>query len=140
MWKTILLWAAVAALVMLIFPIKFFGVWLSMIIFPFLAVRQLDLSDKENPTVAGLGYGALTGAIARFFLAIAHLVIGSLAAAGANTNTEVGTAVALAGSFTALSGFIGLFTGPFVGAIVGGLSGMVAAATAPKKSRSGGGS
>ena len=141
MWKTmktILLWALVAAVVMVIFPIKFLGVWLSMIFFPFVAVRQLDLSGRENPTVAGLGYGALTGAIARFFVAVFYLLIGSLAAAGADTSTETGATMALAGSLTAFSGLVGLFTGPIVGAIVGGLSGMVAAATAPKKLQGGG--
>ena len=135
MWKTVLFWALIAALVMLIFPVKFFGVWLSMIIFPFLAVRRLDLSNRENPTIAGLGYGALTGALARFFLAVFYLALGVSTVATADPNTDVGTAVALAGSFTATFGFIGLFTGPFVGAIVGGVAGMVAAATAPKRPR-----
>jgi len=118
---------------MLIFPIKFLGVWLSMIIFPFLAVRRLNLQDRENPSLAGFGYGALTGALARFFLAVAYLIIGVFAVGTADTTTDTGLALGLAGSFTTLSGLIGLFTGPIVGAIVGGLSGMVAVATLPKK-------
>jgi hypothetical protein len=133
MWKTVLIWSLVAAVVMLIFPIKFLGVWLSMIIFPFLAVRRLNLQDRENPLVAGFGYGALTGALARFFLAVAYLIIGVFAVGTADATTDTGLALGLAGSFTALSGLIGLFTGPIVGAIVGGLSGMVAVATLPKK-------
>ncbi len=136
MWKTVLMWSVVAAAVMLVFPVKFLGVWLSMIIFPFLAVRRMNLLDRENPSIAGLGYGALIGALARFFLALAYLIIGSLTAAASDTTTDVGLALGLAGSFTALSGLIGLFTGPLVGAIVGGLSGMVAIATLPKKSSS----
>jgi L-lactate permease len=74
--------------------------------------------------------------LARFFLAVAYLIIGAFAVATSDTTTNTGLALGVAGSFTGLSGLIGLFTGPIMGAIVGGLSGMVAAATLPKKSSS----
>jgi hypothetical protein len=135
MWRTILIWSVVAALVMFFFPIKFIGVWASMFIFPFIAVRQLRLGDRQSPVVAGLGYGALTGALSRFLLAIMYLIssviIGGVGATTAQTEEALATTAVLA-AYSATSGLIGLFTSPFVGAIVGGIAGMIAAGTAPK--------
>lgn len=129
--REVLLWSFIAALVMFFFPIKFIGVWASMIIFPFFVVRRLNLANRESPLVSGLAYGAITGALSRFILALIYIVLGlAVGTTGATVGDDYST---VAGAGVAAYGLIGLFTGTFVGAIVGGLVGMISVGTAPKK-------
>ncbi|MEZ0347865.1 MAG: hypothetical protein ABWJ90_05055 [Thermus sp.] len=130
--KEVLMWSVVAALVMFFFPVKFLAVWGSMLVFPFIVVRRLNLAQRESPLVSGLAYGALTGALSRFILALVYILLGSLATTtGAAAGDDL---TALAGAAAATAGVIGLFTGTLAGAIVGGIAGMISAGTAPKKS------
>ncbi|KIX84847.1 hypothetical protein [Thermus filiformis] len=131
MWKTVLIWSVVAALVMFFFPIKFIGVWGSMFIFPFIAVRQLRLRDHQSPVVAGLAYGALTGALSRFFLAAVNYLLLPSRLGDLINNTSENVAMALSAGYF-YGALLSLVTSPLVGAVVGGIAGMIAAGTVPK--------